>query len=969
MIGRDRQFDTLTSLLDQTTPVGARVAVVSGQAGIGKTRLVTEFAAHASALGCPVVRGRCFELDRSVAFAPIRDLFAAHPDLSPDWRTINRESRTTSAVAEPAIGGVREVEKWELFRTVDAGVDALIDPIQENDSSPADPRARRPVLLLVEDVHWADEASLEWLAGFVHRLARPLVLAVTYRREEIHTALEACLAEFERARAVNIDLKPLSRRDVAEMIRAILGSSTPRVQLIDSVADLSDGNPLFVEEVLGSLLEAGDDAVAGPRVPRTVRLAVQRRANRLSSDAARLLRLAAVAGRRFDIQLLAVVEGRHEAELLPMVSELLAAELLVHQSKDVLAFRHALSRQAIYAWLTKREQAAMHGEVTAAREAIGDDSFDRMAAELSYHYFEAEMWDQAVSWAERAYEHTLAMHAPSAAAEHASRAIAAIEELHLSPAAEWFLKRGRALAWLGAFEDARGDFERALTLAQVDDDPHLEWQSLVDLGALWCERSFAGAGRLFEEALAVARRMGDPSSHAQTLSWIGFVAMMDDRPLEARHHQIEALAVFEKLGDQRRVAETLDHLGWTHYVCADLVASTAAYARAAQIQRKRNAPQGLASSLAGRATRGADYFQLPSVWPEPDAAAWLDDATGAVAYARTIGWRSGEARALIWYGLSLGVFGEYEQAFNAATEGLRISSTDHQVRYEATAHILLGALWLDLLSFERASLHLDQALRLAHQIHSSTIAATASSFKMSALIAMHDLESANVAMSVASNPQTLDSMPQRLMACARCELAIAEGRPNDALRLVDDLITSAPNFDTETVIPRLWLIRGRALMSASRWDEAVDVLEATAATARASGMRPLLWRTLVAIGRTLQVARRVDSAQVYYRDARQVVDDLVEDTPSGETRQGFKGAAHALMPDAIAGPPTSPSGHRLSRREWEVANLVARGSTNHEIAERLCISRRTVEKHIENARLKLNLRSRVQLAVWVVDQA
>jgi DNA-binding NarL/FixJ family response regulator len=75
------------------------------------------------------------------------------------------------------------------------------------------------------------------------------------------------------------------------------------------------------------------------------------------------------------------------------------------------------------------------------------------------------------------------------------------------------------------------------------------------------------------------------------------------------------------------------------------------------------------------------------------------------------------------------------------------------------------------------------------------------------------------------------------------------------------------------------------------------------------------------------------------------------------------------MPDAIAGPPTSPSGHRLSRREWEVANLVARGSTNHEIAERLCISRRTVEKHIENARLKLNLRSRVQLAVWVVDQA
>ena len=260
----------------------------------------------------------------------------------------------------------------------------------------------QPVLITFEDVHWSDDATLE----LVFHLARshstqPVVIALTYRSEEAGPQLTRLVADLERARVVSeLPVERLGRGDVGAMLQAIFG---PRDALGDEflhlLHGLTEGNPV---------LRRGDAQVAHrwwrPRADRrrvacatsrararaeTAVEAVRRRLAALTIPARDVASTAAVAGRRFDFGLLQTLTNHDEKELLALVKELIAAQLVVEESAERFAFRHALTREAIYAELLARERVALHREVAAALERQHANALDAVVEALAYHAWEA----------------------------------------------------------------------------------------------------------------------------------------------------------------------------------------------------------------------------------------------------------------------------------------------------------------------------------------------------------------------------------------------------------------------------------------------------------------------------------------------------------------------------------------------------------------------------------------------------
>ncbi|HET7094808.1 MAG TPA: AAA family ATPase, partial [Thermomicrobiales bacterium] len=371
LIGRAPYLAAIEAQLAAARDGRGETVVVAGEAGVGKSRLAAEARVRAAARAMRVLTGRCFEPDRVLPYAPLRDLARAAagqpgeailgdaaqlaPELvhlAADASRVRRESSPAAAL-DSAQERRRLVEAWAQF------VSGLA--------------AGGPTLVVVEDAHWADDASLDVLLAVARDLAaRPLLLVLTYRSDEVSPSLRHLLAELDRGRlASEIRLPPLALPEVDAMLRAIFDQPQPiRADFLRAIYELTDGNPFFIEEVIRALVATGDifraggrwerRALAQLRIPRSVEDAVLRHSRHLSPDATMVVRLAAVAGRFFDFAVLAALTGLDEAALLRCVRELIDAQLVVEDSAERFAFRHALTRQAIYAGLLARERRALH---------------------------------------------------------------------------------------------------------------------------------------------------------------------------------------------------------------------------------------------------------------------------------------------------------------------------------------------------------------------------------------------------------------------------------------------------------------------------------------------------------------------------------------------------------------------------------------------------------------------------------
>ncbi|MGZ3630660.1 MAG: helix-turn-helix transcriptional regulator, partial [Ktedonobacteraceae bacterium] len=753
------------------------------------------------------------------------------------------------------------------------------------------------------------------------------------------------------------------------------------LDLLDSLYTLTEGNPFFIEEILKSLISGGELVFTNGRwvgrpanelhIPRNIQDAVQQRIVRLSEAARDVLTIASVAGQRFDFILLQQLTNHDEQHLLALMKELIAAQLVIEESADQFAFRHALTRQAIYTDLLARERRALHKAIAEMMERNYATTLDAYLAVLAYHFYKAEVWDKAFQYGQLAGEKALALYSPRNAIEQYSQALHAAQYLAISPPSTLYRKRGQAYETSGDFEHAQRDFKHALDIARNVHDGVAEWQSIVDLGFLWSERNYEHAGSYYHRAIELARTLNDPKLEAHSLNRMGNWHMNIEQLLEALHYHREALTVFQELHDQHGIAETFDLLGMTSYLGGDLVQGTAYYDQAIALFRELDDRNGLSSSLATLALGGPTY-QTDTMVSAASLAEVMQDIEQALKIAREIDQRPAEAYALFQLALCLGSRGEYGRALATAQQSLDIAEEIEHRQWQTAAQTVLGGIYNGLLAYPQACEHFEQALTLAHEIRSLFWTHIATGYLASALISQGDLSQAERILSAALDVQTpTQTMAQRLVWCAQVELALAKGKPERALEITDQLIASDANTSEGRNILRVSKLRGQALLALHRTAEAKVELEAAISCAASPGASPMLWRISVLLGNFYKAQGDHEEAEKAYTAARTLIEELAATMPDGALRDNYLEESMALLPHTR---PLSPAKARkqafggLSVRESEVAVMIAQGKSNREIAGILVLSERTIESHVSSILFKLDYNSRTQIATWAIEK-
>jgi tetratricopeptide (TPR) repeat protein len=764
-------------------------------------------------------------------------------------------------------------------------------------------------MLVGEDYQWGDAASLEILSHLYELLSeRPVLFLSTYRPEPDAPFMSILEAVRERyaEHFLEIELQPLPSSDARDLVDALIDEdSQPAESLRQVILSRSEGNPLFVEEIVHALaeqsaLERVADDVARWRplnaadltvlsIPTSLQALLLERIDRLPPDTRRTLQQAAVLGRRFArrvLQEIAQVNGALDTHL----DVLLQADLIRGadgQCCENLAFRHALIQEVAYDTILHRHRREFHRRAAETIERLHADRQTEYAGEIGYHYHRARD-GRGVAWLIRAAEQAQSVYEPATVIDYANKAIelagAAGEE---TPVAAFHL-RGHARDMLGNYAAARADLLEVLELSRIATDRDREWQALIDLGLLWAEADYSRAGPLYQGALELARALGDERKIAHSLNRVGNWRINVGKPRSARDAHQEALSIFKRLDDPQGLAETLDLLGLASYLTADFQTGAASYRHSIEMFRKRGDSRGLSSALAMLALNGAtfDWHTAP---PAPgDHGEWLAHAREAVDVARAIDWRAGESFALEVTGIVQAMHGEPGNGLAAIRQALEIARAIEHRQWSVAATNALGVIVLDLLNVEDARDYLSEALAMATELGSAYWSRSSIASLAELHIAAGEIEQAAALLNRSIEADSSDdSVGQRNLWLRVARLALARDDWRAALDIVDRLLASAPGRRSGDVIPALSLVRGRALAGLGQFEAAIAELQAARERAEDLHDRSQLWRLHLALASAFcaQGDERRASAEV--EAARAIVDEIAGRLADEPMRQVF----------------------------------------------------------------------------------
>jgi tetratricopeptide (TPR) repeat protein len=558
-------------------------------------------------------------------------------------------------------------------------------------------------------------------------------------------------------------------------------------------------------------------------------------------------------------------------------------------------FQHALLQEAAYDSLLKQDRKRLHQAVGQAMERLYPEQLDELAPLLARHFEEAADDDRALTYFILAGERAMRQFALPEVVAHYTSALAIAPRLQ-APLAKLYRARGLAYEGRGDYERARMDQEAALQSAQAAHDPRAEWQALIDLGKLWAERDYGKTGEYFQRAFDLARTLDDPATLAHSLNWMGNWNINVERPQEARRYHHEALTIFQQLNDQRGIAQTVDLLGMTNSLGGDLIQGALYYRQAIVRLQELDDRVDMASSLTALAMGSAISQSTTMVLAAKNLAESKLDAEQALQIARECGWRSAESFALIALATCQGSGGEFTQALVSGNRGYAIAEEIGHRQWMTYAGAILGEVYVDLLDLPLAHQRLEHALALAKETGSWHWIRTLAGLLATVCTSQNDLVAAQTALdgipSPDDPPQTLG---QRLVFCARVEIALAHGEPERALEIIGQLIASAANAKPDgSNILRVSMLRGQALVALSKYAEAETAYKAAREIADAQGALPVLWKIHAALGKLHRLQGRSADAETAFNIARGIVVKLAEDISDDAMRKGFEQGARPL---------------------------------------------------------------------------
>ncbi len=949
-VGRQEELAAVEGVLETLRTPRVRWLVVSGEPGIGKTRLLGELAARAAERRHPVFVGRGAELERELPFAIWIDALDDHV-ASLDARRLDalvgdrvgELARVLPSAAAAGAGGLQD-ERFHAYRAVRALLGGLA--------------TGRPLVLVLDDVHWADDASLELIA---HLLRRPpaasLLIALAFRAGQVPNSLLAALEAAGRDGLVtDIRLGPLTQAEAG----ALLGAP-PQEPLFRA----SGGNPFYLEELARApepsskrFAAAGDeDAGRGPidtiGVPPAVAAALGQEIRGLPDAARQLAWGASVAGDPFDLDLAAAAAGLGDREAPVAVEDLLAAG--VAAPSDVprrYRFRHPLVRRAIYDGAGEGWRLEAHGR---AAEALAITQPGAFAARAHHIEHSARLGDEAAVAVLEQAGHQAAARAPAVAARWFDAALRLLgPDAGTDPARRFGLlvPLAGALAATGRLERALETLVAALALVDL---PDLRVRLIAACAA--CENLLGRHAAAHARLLAALEALGDRDEAAVAALHAELAAdALYDSDFDAmRDWASRALETAQRLEDRGLEALAGGLLCFAEYNRGDAAAAEAARVRTAALldalpddqlvmrldapyyfgfaeyfcERYDDAIRHLRRGIALSRTVGQGQFVVPMMVGLAHAletrghlSEAAETADAALEAARLAGNRQLVGWALVADAWTAAALGDTDRAREAGEEAVALlDGLDDSVLTRAT-HAHLGVMWLDLGDVDRC-LHAFRAVGLPElaSIEPGRRAWLYATLARAEL-ARGDRDAAQAW--AARSEETVAGLGLPLaeawLLLARAAIALDAGDAAAAAELAQAATERAEAVHAPLAAARCRTLAGTALAAAGRRDEGVREL------ARAEG-------DLAVLG----AARVRDEAARELRRLGQRV--------AGRQRRG---GGEGL--DALSG------------REREIAELVAEGRTNREIGAEIFLAEKTVESHLTRVFAKLGVASRAEVA-------
>jgi len=970
-VGRTEELARLRELLARAADGQPQVAVIGGEAGVGKTRLVEQLAASASRRGVRVLDGGCVPLgEEGLPFAPVvealRDLDAAEleavagPARAELGRLLPDLAWGSEAVAAGAVAGAGQGRLFEL----------LLGLVQRL-------AATAPLLWVMEDLHWADRSTRD-LAAFLAASLRSgrVLLVLTFRSDELDRLhpLRRLLGELARNRRVQrLELERFTRAELTEQLVELLGADPP-ARLVDDIYARSEGNPFFTEELL---LVSGS---AGPAaLPPSLQEVLLTRVVRLSHRTQQLLRVAAAAGPGVTQPLLAAVTGMDEAALLGGLREAVDQQLLLPEPGGAgYLFRHALVAEAVYGELLPGERVRLHTALAAALEAgleIGGAPVTQ-AARLAYHWSAAGDQPRALSASLQAADAAEGVYAFAEAQLQLERALGLWNQVPDAAERAGMDQMG-LLARCAEAAYAAGDPTRAAELIR---------QALPPVDPV---RQPQRAGLLHEQLALYLRKLADPAALAEQQEAVRLVA---PEPSAERARVLgslaQLLALLSHLEEAKGVAEEAVAIAWQVGACAE--------------------------EASARTALGGALMHLG----DPDAG------LAELEAARRLATQAGDAivalRAIVNHSDGLLMAGRLEEAVMVALDGIQ------QARRLGLAHSFGPLLACNATEALVALGRWDQAERVSHEALEAAPSDPVSVHLALARAALElgrgDLDTAEARLRTVRRLLP-DPIPEAQKAGpllgGLAELALWHGHLDQAKELVAEAVPlvaadprrAAPLYalGVRAAADRAELARARhpgqpapddgtatalleRLTRATQGSAAAGLPEVAAwqATALAERTRqhgqpdPAAWAAAVTSWERLGQPYRIayagfrqaeallassdrESAAVVLGHAAEVTGRLGARPLDIEIQALARRARldltpHAGAPTVATGASTPADQLGLTPREAEVLALVAAGRSNRQIAHALFISPKTVSVHVSNILAKLGVAGRVEAA-------
>ncbi|MBE7472688.1 MAG: tetratricopeptide repeat protein [Anaerolineales bacterium] len=925
VIGREDDLKELLHFNQRLQEHRGGIVVLAGDAGLGKSRLVREFRKQVDALADDKTKplwllGRGLSYRQSFTNRLFVEILKTYLDL-PENADESLTKLRLEAMGEEMFGP-RKNEVIPYLATL-----LGIKPDEEVATSlPVDPEflqqrtflamgewvevlvKKRSLIMVFEDLHWADPSSVKLIQYLLTLTVYNPVLMICVTRPERDSAFWDIKAQSSQHYTDNykeVVLWPLTDEESRQVIKHLLKLEQIPKSLETLLLNRAAGNPLFLEELLRSLIEEGviqptEDgrwqitrAVTEIDIPTTLQGVLTARIDRLEDSVKRVLQVAAVVGRVFPRFVLTPIVGNAEI-VEKALTQLEAADLIEvhsHGTQPEYRFKHVLTHETAYNSMLNQQRKIIHGQIGDHMSRLYWQLGEEYAAIVADHYYKSENWPRALRYFQRAAEAAIQSFANQQAVEFYNQALEVADKLGAAADQPALLAiyegRAKILTRLGVPQQAIADYEAMLAKAKELNDDSAQMRALNGIGSLHASHyDFSQAAEFFKEALAVARRLGDEQGIADTLSQLGnFYYSLGKLELGVKCYQ-EALELSQKLGDESRQVEAEDGLAKIMLEQGEISASLDRYKQIVNTRRRLGYRSGLMNSLASllmAQTFSADYRGAQETAEEV-----LELHRKSGDFYRVPFIKYYQAFGQLFHG-------EWDKAGENLKEGLRLAHEQRQKSLQALGMAWLGYYYLTVGLDEAGLQQAQESMRLAEELGSPLYVMRAQAILGTAYRHLDQLEAAVQELeSVHKMAQSMDFVPDEVMTLYQLVRAYMDTHEwAKAEASLGRLSTLAQASDMKEFMARAQWLQSLLDIHHKRYGAALDALINASDLAEQIDSRLSQYIIQIQKSYVYHLSGNSPASRDAITYAQKIQKRLLETLPDESTRQAFLDNAHS----------------------------------------------------------------------------